>query len=55
MRIDRVLLVFRKDWLEVRRNWEIMAPIVLVPLIFSVALPTMILLIPGSVAVTLRV
>ena len=49
MRVDRILLVFRKDWLEVRRNWEIMAPIVLVPLIFSVALPTMMLLIPGSV------
>jgi len=49
MRIDRVLLVFRKDWLEVRRNWEIMAPIVILPLIISVALPSLMLLIPGSV------
>lgn len=48
MRIDRVLLVFRKDWLEVRRNWEIMAPIIIVPLILSIVLPSMMLLIPGS-------
>jgi len=48
MRIDRVLLVFRKDWLEVRRNWEIMAPIIILPIIFSVVLPSMMLLIPGG-------
>ncbi|MFA5868683.1 MAG: ABC transporter permease subunit [Candidatus Bathyarchaeia archaeon] len=50
MRVDRVLLVFRKDWLEVRRNWEIMAPIIILPLIFSVVLPSLMLLIPGSVS-----
>ena len=48
MRIDRILLVFRKDWLEVRRNWEIMVPIIIVPLIFSVVLPSIMLLIPGG-------
>jgi ABC-2 type transport system permease protein len=48
MRVDRILLVFRKDWLEVRRNREIMAPIVILPLLISVALPSLILLIPGS-------
>ncbi|MCX6648737.1 MAG: ABC transporter permease subunit [Candidatus Bathyarchaeota archaeon] len=48
MRVDRVLLVFRKDWLEVRRNWQIMAPILIVPLIFCLVLPSMILLIPES-------
>lgn len=48
MRVDKVILVFRKDWLEVRRNWEILAPILLVPLIFCVALPSMILLIPET-------
>ncbi|MCX6656583.1 MAG: ABC transporter permease subunit [Candidatus Bathyarchaeota archaeon] len=48
MRIDKILLVFRKDWLEVRRNWEIMVPIIIVPLIFSVVLPSMMLLIPGG-------
>jgi ABC-2 type transport system permease protein len=48
MRVDKVLLVFRKDWLEVRRNWQILAPILIVPLIFCVMLPSMILLIPDS-------
>jgi len=48
MRIARVMLVFRKDWLEVRRNWEIMAPIIIIPLIFSVVLPSMMFLIPGG-------
>ncbi len=48
MRTDKVLLVFKKDWLEVRRNWQILAPILLVPLIFCVLLPSMILLIPDS-------
>jgi ABC-2 type transport system permease protein len=48
MRVDRVLLVFRKDWLEVRRSWEVMTPILLIPLIFSIAIPSLLLLIPGS-------
>ncbi len=48
MRADKVLLVFRKDWLEIRRNWEILAPILLVPMIFCILLPSMILLIPET-------
>ena len=48
MRIDKVLLVFRKDWLEIRRNWQILMPILILPLIFCILLPTMILLIPES-------
>ena len=48
MRIDKVMLVFRKDWLEVRRNWQIMMPILIVPLIFCILLPSLILLIPDS-------
>jgi ABC-type Na+ efflux pump permease subunit len=48
MRLDRVLLVFRKDWLEIRRNWQIMMPILIIPLIFCVLLPSMILLIPDA-------
>ncbi len=54
MRADRVLLVFRKDWLEIRRNWEIMAPILIVPLIFSVLLPSLIMLIPAELLVDRR-
>jgi ABC-2 type transport system permease protein len=48
MRADKVLLVFRKDWLEISRNWEIMIPILIVPLIFSIILPSVILFIPSS-------
>jgi ABC-2 type transport system permease protein len=48
VRADRVLLVFRKDWLEIRRNWEIMAPILIVPIIFSLVLPSLILFIPAG-------
>lgn len=48
MRFDKVLLVFRKDWLEVKRNWQILAPILLVPLIFCIVLPSLILFIPET-------
>ncbi len=46
MRWNKVILVFRKDWLEIRRNWQIMLPILIVPLIFCVLLPSTILLVP---------
>ncbi len=39
MRIDKVLLVFRKDWAELRRNWQVVLPIVLLPLMISMSLP----------------
>jgi len=39
MRIDRALLVFHKDWLEVRRNWQVVLPVTIVPLLFSVFIP----------------
>jgi ABC-2 type transport system permease protein len=48
MRLDRVFLVFRKDWLEIRRNWQIMMPILVLPLIFCILLPSLILLVPES-------
>jgi len=34
-----VLLVFRKDWLEIRRNRAVLFPLIVVPLIFAVMLP----------------
>jgi len=34
-----VELVFRKDWLEMRRNWQVLFPLVVVPLVFAVMLP----------------
>jgi ABC-type Na+ efflux pump permease subunit len=49
MRLERALLVFGKDWREVRRNWEVILPITLVPLIFSVILPAIFFILPGSV------
>ena len=46
MRLENALLVFRKDWLEVRRNWQVTMPIIVVPLIFCVLLPALISFIP---------
>jgi ABC-2 type transport system permease protein len=44
------MLVFRKDYREVSRNWQVILPIVVVPFIFSVLLPVIITVIPGLVA-----
>ena len=49
MRRDKVLLVFRKDWREIRRNWQVLLPIVIIPAIFSVLLPIIMVLIPDLV------
>lgn len=47
MRIQKAMLVFRKDWREVSRNWQVLLPIVVVPFMFSVLLPLFIILIPN--------
>jgi ABC-2 type transport system permease protein len=44
MRFDKAKLVFGKDWLEIRRNWQVILPIVLVPLIISVFIPVVLTL-----------
>jgi ABC-type Na+ efflux pump permease subunit len=44
-------LVFKKDWLEIKRNWQVLLPIILLPLIFSVVFPVVIAGI-GSTPVT---
>ncbi|MBC8497560.1 ABC transporter permease [Candidatus Bathyarchaeota archaeon] len=49
MRLSKALLVFRKDWREVGRNWEVLTPIALVPLLFSVVLPLIVISVPGQV------
>lgn len=46
MRFQKAMLVFRKDWHEIRRNWLVILPIVIIPLIFSVLLPLLIALVP---------
>jgi len=47
MRIEKAMLVFRKDWREIRRNWQVILPIVIVPLMISVLLPVMLTVIPS--------
>ncbi len=50
LRFQKAFLVFRKDWREVRRNWQVVLPIVVIPIIFSVVLPVLIMIIPNMVA-----
>lgn len=50
MRTNKAMLVFRKDWREVRRNWQVILPIVVIPFMFSVLLPLIIILIPSLAA-----
>lgn len=45
MNMHKVWLVFRKDWLEIKRNWQVLIPIIIVPVIFSVVFPSIIVLI----------
>ena len=39
MRMKSVFLVFAKDWLEIRRNWQVLTPLVVIPLMFALLLP----------------
>ena len=48
MRWSRALLVFRKDLSEVVRNWEVMAPMIILPVILTVFIPAMVTLLPES-------
>lgn len=50
MRTHKAMLVFRKDWREVRRNWQVILPIVVIPFMFSILLPLLIILIPSLAA-----
>ncbi len=47
MRIEKAMLVFKKDWREIRRNWQVILPIVVVPLMISVFLPVVLTLVPS--------
>lgn len=48
MRWSKVSLVFRKDLSEVLRNWEVMAPMIVVPVIITVLIPAIVTLVPDS-------
>ncbi|MDR0493558.1 MAG: ABC transporter permease subunit [Nitrososphaerota archaeon] len=42
MNIHKAWLVFKKDWLEIKRNWQVLLPIIILPLIFAVVFPLII-------------
>lgn len=50
MNLGNAMLVFRKDWREIRRNAQILGPIIGVPVLISFVLPFMIVLIPSMLA-----
>jgi len=39
MNTRNVWLVFKKDWLEIKRNWQVLLPIIILPIIFSIVFP----------------
>jgi ABC-type Na+ efflux pump permease subunit len=43
MNMSKAWLVFKKDWTEIKRNWQVLLPIIIVPIIFSVVLPAVML------------
>ena len=43
IRVQKVALVFSKDWLELRRNWQVLFPLLVIPLVFSILLPLMVI------------
>ena len=49
MRLEKTKLVFRKDWREIRRNWQVILPIIIVPLMISVVLPVVLIVISSMV------
>ena len=50
MNMHKAWLVFKKDWLEIKRNWQVLLPIIIVPLIFSVVFPVIITVMSGAPA-----
>jgi|ADKI01.1.fsa_nt_gi ABC-type Na+ efflux pump, permease component len=45
-----VYLVFKKDWTEISRNWQVLIPVIVVPVFFSMVLPIIIYLFPVSIS-----
>jgi len=50
LRINKVILIFKKDWREIRRNWQILLPIFVIPFMISVLLPMFILSTPSIIS-----
>jgi len=47
VRFRKAVLVFRKDWREVSRNWQVILPMVVLPFTFSTLLPALIVIVPS--------
>ncbi len=48
MNMHKAWLVFKKDWMEIKRNWQVLLPIIILPLIFAVVFPFMIVFISST-------
>jgi len=51
MTLGNAMLVFSKDWREIRRNWQVVGPLVVVPMLITVMLPLVIILIPTMMTI----
>lgn len=45
---QKAMLVFRKDWREISRNWQVILPIFVIPFMFSILLPALVVVIPSQ-------
>lgn len=46
--LNKILLVAKKDWIEISRNWQVLIPVIAVPVFFSMALPIITYLFPAN-------
>jgi ABC-2 type transport system permease protein len=46
--MHKAWLVFKKDWLEIKRNGQVLAPIIILPLILSVIFPIILVFISNA-------
>ncbi len=49
IRLEKAFLIFRKDWKEISRNWQVILPIIAVPLVLTIVLPVIMIYLPGAV------
>jgi ABC-type Na+ efflux pump permease subunit len=49
MRLEKAMLVFRKDFLEISRNKEVLLPMLILPIIFAFLLPGLSVISPDNV------
>lgn len=45
------MLVFGKDWREVKRNWQVILPMIVIPFMFSTLLPVLVIVLPSLATV----